>query len=141
MKTGFRHLITLATVFSLSAGAGIALAQAPPAQGTPQQGVPEQQPPTNQRPAPPAAPAEPQEPAAKSMSGELTNVDTEKKALTVKGSDGVETIFQYNDDTKVSGSAENVAGLATSSGSKVTVEYKQDGNDRLATAIEVEAKS
>jgi hypothetical protein len=136
-------------VLSLSAGTAAALAdQAPPAQGTPEQGVPQPQPPTHQQPPAPSdppppsdPPAAPAEPTVLSMSGELTAVDTEKKTLTVKGSDGTETIFIYNDDTKVSGSQENVAGLATASGATVMVEYTKTGDDLIATSIKVEAKS
>ena len=136
-------LTVFATVASLSAGASLALAQqAPPQQeAPPQQGTPERQPAPQRPPAPSAQPAPQQEPAVQSISGELLSVDTAKKTLTVKATDGAEMIFTYNDDTKVSGSQENAAGLATSSGSKVSVKFKEDGGDKIATSIVVESKS
>ena len=141
MKTGFRLLTVFATVASLSAGASLALAQqAPPQQEAPQQGTPDRQPAPQKPPAPSEQPA-PRESTVQSISGELLSVDTEKKTLTVKPTTGAEMIFTYNDDTEISGSQENAAGLATSKGSKVTVEFKEDGGDKIATSIDVESKS
>jgi glucose/arabinose dehydrogenase len=135
-------LTVLATVASLSAGASLAVAgqqQAPPQQEAPQQGAPDRQPAPQQPPAP-TQPA-PEEPALQSISGELSSVDTEKKTLTVKVADGAEMIFTYNDETKVSGSQESVAGLATSSGSTVSVEFTQEGDEKIATSIDVGSKA
>jgi hypothetical protein len=88
-----------------------------------------------QQPAP--APA----PAALSAQGELMSVDTDSKKLTIKASDGTLMDFFYNDETEVTGAQEGPAGLATKSGSQVTVHFKQEGTARLAKKIEVNATS
>ena len=50
--------------------------------------------------------------------------------------------FSYTDDTEVTGAKEEgVAGLATSSGSRVTIDFTEEGDSNLATKITVEAKS
>jgi hypothetical protein len=101
--------------------------------------------------APPAAePAQPtlaqpaekaKEPAAQqTMRGELTKVDVDAKMITIKSADGTETQFTYTDDTEVSGAQKNVAGLATQTGSQVTVRYITTGTAKAATKIEVQAK-
>jgi hypothetical protein len=68
--------------------------------------------------------------------GELVKVDAKEDTLTVKTSTGEVTI-KYNDDTKVSGASRNTAGLATMSGSQVTIRYRKDGASNVATSIEV----
>jgi hypothetical protein len=68
--------------------------------------------------------------------GELVKVDAKEDTLTVKTSTGEVTI-KYNDDTKVSGASRNTAGLATMSGSQVTIRYRKDGASNMATSIEV----
>jgi hypothetical protein len=68
--------------------------------------------------------------------GELVKVDAKENNLTVKTATGEVTI-KYDDDTKVSGASRNTAGLATMSGSQVTISYKKDGASNLATSIEV----
>jgi hypothetical protein len=49
-------------------------------------------------------------------------------------------VFTYNDATKVSG-AGDVAGLATMSGSHVTVHYAKQGQTNHASQIEVQKKA
>jgi len=56
--------------------------------------------------------------------------------MKVKTATGEVTI-KYDDDTKVSGASRNTAGLATMSGSQVTVRYKKDGASNVASSIEV----
>jgi hypothetical protein len=75
--------------------------------------------------------------AATSVKGELTKVDTTAKTLSVKASDGAEMQFSYNDQTEVSGAQEGVAGLATKTGSQVTVHYTEKDGAKTATKIEV----
>ena len=55
--------------------------------------------------------------------GELVKVDADAKTITIKGADGVETEFAYTATTEVKGGRDGVAGLATKSGSKVTVHF------------------
>ena len=50
-------------------------------------------------------------------------------------------MFKYTDDTKVIGGDKGVAGLATMKGSRVTVTFKTEGTDRIATQIEVHPKA
>jgi hypothetical protein len=68
--------------------------------------------------------------------GELVKVDAKEDTLTVKTTTGDVTI-KYDDDTKVSGASRNTAGLATMSGSQVTIRYRKEGASNIATSIEV----
>ena len=93
----------------------------------------------------PAAPAEQEQPAeeaaeATTADGELVSVDSEAKTLKIKGSDGAEMEFSYNDATVISGATQDAAGLATEAGSQVTVTYSEEGGTKTASKIEVKAK-
>jgi hypothetical protein len=97
-------------------------------------------------PAPTQAPApstaepradEPRADKAMTAKGELVKVDATAKTITIKGADGVETEFAYTATTDVKGGPEGVAGLATKSGSKVTVHFTTDMGKKTATKIEV----
>ena len=68
--------------------------------------------------------------------GELVSIDAKDSTMKVKTATGEVTI-KYDDDTKVSGASRNTAGLATMSGSQVTVRYKKDGANNVASSIEV----
>jgi hypothetical protein len=68
--------------------------------------------------------------------GELVSIDAKDSTMKVKTATGEVTI-KYDDDTKVSGASRNTAGLATMSGSQVTVRYKKDGASNVASSIEV----
>lgn len=74
---------------------------------------------------------------AETARGELVKVDADAKKITIKDATGVETEFAYTDATEVAGGRDGVAGLATKSGSKVTVHYKSDMGTKTATKIEV----
>jgi hypothetical protein len=50
------------------------------------------------------------------------------------------TEFTYNDSTKVTGSDKSVEGLATMSGTEVTVHYFKQADKNIATEIEIQAK-
>jgi hypothetical protein len=67
--------------------------------------------------------------------GELMRVDATAKTLSVKSSDGREMEFRYNDQTLISGAESGVEGLATKSGSPVSVHF--DTPTRTASKIEV----
>jgi Cu/Ag efflux protein CusF len=92
-------------------------------------------------PAPTQAPApstaEPRAQKAQTAKGELVKVDADAKTITIKGADGVETEFAYTATTDVPGASEGVSGLATKSGSKVTVHYTTDMGKKTVTKIEV----
>jgi hypothetical protein len=75
-----------------------------------------------------------------SITGELTRVMPDQKSFTVKSTSGAEMLFRYNEQTVVTGAENNVAGLATSNGSEVTVSYKNDSAGNMASRIEVHPK-
>jgi type II secretory pathway pseudopilin PulG len=77
-----------------------------------------------------------EKPQAQTAKGELRSVDSAKQTLTISV-DNKDQVFQYNEQTKVTGAQGGVAGLATSSGKQVTVQFMSKGADRIATAIEI----
>ena len=116
-------------------------------QTRPQPGAPGAQAPDQPRPSPaePARPAPSPSAGAQSKAeeqtarGELSSIDATAKMLTIKPTAGAEQKFQYNDSTKVTGARGGVAGLATQNGKQVTVHFKYEGANRVATEIEVQA--
>lgn len=101
-----------------------------------------------QTPAQPAQPAKPSptqpaQPAAQptSVQGDLLRVDPDAKTITIQPAQGADQEFKYTEATKVVGGDKGVAGLATMKGAKVTVQFKTEGKDRIATQIEVHPKS
>jgi hypothetical protein len=130
-----RVLVALGAVTLMTYGS--ALAQQAPAQ-------PPQAPPSVGAPAiPPAAPAAPAAAqggaqAEASASGELLSVDSKASTLNVKTATS-EMTFKYDDATKISGATKAAAGLATMTGSQVTVRYKKEGASNVATSIDVKA--
>jgi Cu/Ag efflux protein CusF len=83
--------------------------------------------------------ARPQQPAATVASGELVKVDTSAKTITIKTESDPEMVFSYTDATKVTGTKE-VAGLATMTGSSLTIRYTKMGEKNVATEIAVQPK-
>ncbi|HLV01918.1 MAG TPA: hypothetical protein VKZ59_11665 [Acidobacteriota bacterium] len=81
--------------------------------------------------------AQQQEEATQSFQGELVSVDSLSQKLTVRDAEGTEMEFSYTDETEVIGAEEGVAGLATKSGSQVSVSYTDDGQSKTATQIQV----
>jgi hypothetical protein len=83
---------------------------------------------------PPQAP-----PQAQTLQGELTDVDTDKKKVTVKPATGADVDFLYTDKTEISG-AKGAAGLATMKEPRVTVHFTEDAKtkEKIATRIVVE---
>lgn len=67
--------------------------------------------------------------------GELMKVDATAKTLSVKNSQGQEIEFRYSDQTLISGADGGVEGLATKSGTPVSVHF--DTATRTAAKIEV----
>ena len=108
----------------------LAAAQAPAPQTPPQS-----EPPVAAAPAQPAPQADAKATVAR---GELVKVDADGKKITVKGADGIETEFAYNDATEIAGGRDGAAGLATKSGSKVVVQYTSDNGVKTATKIEIQ---
>ena len=81
---------------------------------------------------------EPQgEPELLSVQGELISVNPDLQLLVIRTAENVEVEFHFSEETEVAGSDETVAGLATMSGSQVTVHYRAEGEDLKAVKIEV----
>jgi hypothetical protein len=70
--------------------------------------------------------------------GELLDVDGKASTVTIKTQSG-EMTFRYNEETKVTGAQKGVSGLATMTGSQVTVQFRKDGQINVATSIDVRA--
>jgi hypothetical protein len=87
-----------------------------------------------QPPQPQERPAQAQAPL--SFSGDLIKVDSTAKTLTVKGADAAETVFAYTDATTVTG-AKDVAGLATMTNQKVTINYTENASTKAKTATKI----
>ncbi len=84
------------------------------------------------QPALPAAPAESQ-----SAKGTLVKVDTDAMTIVIKGDDQQEQQFRYTDATQVVGAQEQVSGLSTKAGARVTIHYIAGAEDnRVATKVE-----
>jgi hypothetical protein len=90
--------------------------------------------------------AEPQRAESEQVRGELLRVDADAKTLTVREASGTEREFSYDDSTTIVGATEGTAGLATLSGSMVTVHYdksddesavRDDDAPHKATKIEI----
>lgn len=136
MQTLKRTFVALSAVALLSVPM-IAAAQDPPASPQTPQATP-QTPPAS--PSTPAMPQESTRSAAKTQTakGELVSVDDATKMITIKDDTGAELKFAYNDKTDVAGAKDGVAGLATKSGTKVTVKYTDEAGSKTATKIEVQ---
>jgi hypothetical protein len=67
--------------------------------------------------------------------GELMKVDATAKTLSVKNSQGQEIEFRYSDQTLITGAEGGVEGLATKSGTPVSVHF--DTATRTAAKIEL----
>lgn len=85
-----------------------------------------------------AAPPAPAQAQTQTAQGELLDVDAKASTFTIKAPT-TELTFRYNDQTKVTGDQKGLSGLATMTGSQVTVQYRKDGQMNLATSIDVRA--
>ena len=72
-----------------------------------------------------------------SADGELMQVDTKIGTLEVKTSAGATMTFRYNAQTRVSGANKSVPELASMTGAMVTVQYRKDGTENVATSVTV----
>jgi hypothetical protein len=84
--------------------------------------------------------AQPSQPAPKAMmaEGELLKVDTTAKTIAVKTAAGDQE-FSYTDETQVVGAQKTIAGLAGAKGTRVRVQYTEEGGAKKATRIEVQS--
>ncbi|MFB3906441.1 MAG: hypothetical protein ACE15E_23600 [Acidobacteriota bacterium] len=77
----------------------------------------------------------------KSVMGDLKRIDSDAKKVVVTTSTGTDMEFLYDDSTQVVGAGGTIEGLSASTGTKVTVFYKEEGGQNKATKIQVkEAK-
>jgi hypothetical protein len=74
-------------------------------------------------------------PETRSEKGELAWVDLDKSTFAITTADGQELQFSFTDQTRVAGGDEGVAGLATKTGTSVTVDYEAKDGMAVATAI------
>jgi len=89
-----------------------------------------------QQPAPPAT----QQERAKNpepVSGEIASVDTTAKTLVIKTGTDSEIKFTYSEETEIVGAGNGAEGLATKTGTNVTVTYTVHGTANVAVKIEV----
>jgi hypothetical protein len=124
MKLSLRTFVALAVLAFAFTAYGQAASPAPQGQA-----------PAAQAPAAPAQQA-PGQAAVATAQGELLEVDAKANTFSIKTA-AAEMKFRYDDSTKVSGAQKGVAGLATMTGSQVTVQYKKEGANNIATSIEV----
>ena|ERR1051326_1146501 len=74
----------------------------------------------------------------KTFQGQLTDVDTAAKRISVKGAGDTEMWFQYSEQTQIVGPQKDIQGLASQAGTMLRVTYREAGADnRIATRIEV----
>ena len=71
------------------------------------------------------------------LSGKLLSVNAQDMTFVVQEANGNKVTFQYNDQTKVTGSDKTIEGLSSQSGTEVTVEYQMHESNRLAKRIEI----
>jgi hypothetical protein len=82
------------------------------------------------------APAKTHEP----VTGQLLSLDTDAKTIVIKTAGDTEMKFSFSESTEIVGAEKGAAGLATVSGSIVTVTYDVHGTANVATKIEVKPK-
>jgi hypothetical protein len=74
------------------------------------------------------------------VSGELVSIAPDSKTLVVKTTGDKDMTFTYTDQTEIVGADKGVSGLATMTGSPVTVHYAVHGTSNVAVKIEVKPK-
>jgi len=75
------------------------------------------------------------------VTGEILSVDTNARTIVVKTTTDSEMKFTYSDETEIVGGEKGPAGLATSTGTLVTVTYDVHGTANVAIKIEIKPKS
>ena len=69
--------------------------------------------------------------------GELLKVDAASQTFTIRQANDEEMQFKYDSNTKVEGSQNGVQGLSSETGTSVTVHYREQSGQKIATRIEV----
>jgi hypothetical protein len=78
--------------------------------------------------------------APEPVTGEILAVDDKAKTIVVKTTPDTEMKFSYSDETVIVGGEKGPAGLATSTGTIVTVTYGVHGTTNVAVKIEIKPK-
>jgi hypothetical protein len=73
----------------------------------------------------------------KTMDGQLLNVDKKARLISVRGPDQKETIFNFNEDTRVISPDKTMQGLVGKPGAEVRIRYREDRGIKLAISIEL----
>lgn len=88
-------------------------------------------------PAVQSAPAQAVQQSEQMSQGVLARVDADQHMFWIQDPNGTEVEFQYDSNTKVTGSTEGVQGLSSETGTRVRVYYHEKSGKRLATKIEI----
>jgi hypothetical protein len=75
------------------------------------------------------------------VTGEIVSVDVNARTIVVKTTPDSEMKFSYSEETEIVGGEKGPAGLATSTGTTVTVTYDVHGTANIAIKIEVKPKT
>lgn len=73
------------------------------------------------------------------VTGELLKIDPDATQLSIKAADDTEWTFAYTEKTEIVGE-DHLSGLATDTGTLVSVHFIVDGKARVATKIEVDER-
>jgi len=76
-----------------------------------------------------------QDTTVKIVQGELTKVDMEGHSLTIKLEKGDEMQFEYDSSTTVEGRENGIQGLASDTGARLTIHFKEESGKKIATRI------
>ncbi len=74
----------------------------------------------------------------KTVQGQLVKVDADNQVFTIKQENGEEVQFHYDTNTEVQGSQTTVQGLASETGTRVSVQYTESDNKKHAQRIEIQ---
>ena len=85
-------------------------------------------------------PAEQRAKSPEPVTGEILSLNTATKTMVVKTTAESEMKFTYSDETEIVGADKGAEGLATKTGSIVTVTYDVHGTANIALKIEVKPK-
>lgn len=81
-----------------------------------------------------------QQAQVEAVQGELLDVDTESRTISVRAPGGDEIRFAYTNETVITGADEQTQGLATIEGTHVRVYFTRSDDGYTATRVVVESK-
>jgi len=85
-------------------------------------------------------PADARPKAPDPVTGEVVSINTDTKTIVVKTTSDSEMKFSYSPETEIVGAEKGAEGLATKTGTLVTVTYDVHGTANVAIKIEVKPK-